>query len=89
MKFNIMALGITCGVIWGGAILLAGVANTIWPGYGQAFLDVVASVYPGYKGTPGIGQAIIGALYGLVDGGIAGLIFAWLYNFVSSKTAAA
>ncbi len=89
MKFNIIALGITCGVIWGGAILMTGLAGIIWPGYGQAFLDIIASVYPGYKGTPGIGQTIIGALYGLVDGGIAGVIFAWLYNLVADKTAAA
>ena len=89
MKFNIKALGISCGVIWGGAILVTGLAGAIWPGYGQAFLDIVASVYPGYQGTPGIGQTIIGTLYGLVDGGICGVIFAWLYNFAASKTTAA
>ncbi len=87
MKFNIMALGITCGVIWAGAILITGVCGLIWPGYGQAFLDMVASVYPGYKGTASIGQIVIGTLYGLVDGGIAGMIFAWLYNFFAKSEA--
>ncbi len=87
MKFNIMALGITCGVIWAGAILFTGVCSLIWPGYGQAFLDLIASVYPGYKGTASIGQVVIGTLYGLVDGGIAGIIFAWLYNFFAKSEA--
>ena len=87
MKFNIMALGITCGVIWAGAILFTGVCGLIWPGYGQTFLDMVASVYPGYKGTASIGQVVIGTLYGLADGAVAGMIFAWLYNFFAKSEA--
>ena len=40
-------------------------------------------IYVGYSFTP-IGS-IIGAAYGFVDWGIAGAIFAWLYNLVSKK----
>ena len=40
-------------------------------------------IYLGYSFTP-IGS-IIGAAYGFVDWGIAGAIFAWLYNLVSKK----
>jgi hypothetical protein len=47
MIFNIGALAI--GLFWGGAILLVGVSNLIWPGYGQAFLQLAASMYPGYS----------------------------------------
>ena len=84
MKFNIGALALAIGVFWGGAILLTGVANLIWPGYGQAFLQLIASMYPGYSGGATIGQVVIGTLYGLVDGAIGGAVFAWLYNWLSS-----
>jgi hypothetical protein len=79
----------TVAVLWGGSILVVGLANAIWPTYGQAVLQLSASVYPGYAGTPGVGQTIIGALYGILDGAIAGAIFAWLYNLVGARLNAA
>jgi hypothetical protein len=85
MKFNILALGLTAGLIWGGAILVVGVANLIWPGYGQAFLDLLASIYPGYHPGSSIGSVIAGTIYGMVDGGIGGVIFGWLYNLLASR----
>jgi hypothetical protein len=83
MKFNIGGLGLAVGLFFGGAILLVGVSNLMWPGYGSAFLQLVASIYPGYKASATFGQVVIGALYGLVDGAIGGAIFAWLYNWLS------
>ncbi len=81
MKLDVKALALTGGLIWGIlAMFLSGVANLIWSGYAQGFLDVMASVYPGYNATDGFGQVIIGTLYGLVDGAIAGALFAWVYN---------
>ena len=47
MRLSIRALAIACAVIWGGVILLVGLANLLWPGYGLAFLELVASIYPG------------------------------------------
>lgn len=85
MRFNITALAITTGLFWGAAILLISLANLIWPEYGVALLDVAASVYPGYEAGTGIGSVIVGTLYALVDGAVAGAIFAWLYNFVASR----
>ena len=41
-------------------------------------------IYIGYSYTP-IGS-VIGAAYGFVDWGIAGAIFAWLYNRINKKT---
>ena len=34
MKFNITALALTAGLIWGGAMLVVTSANLIWPSYG-------------------------------------------------------
>ena len=84
MKFNIGALALAVGLFWGGAILLVGVSNLIWPGYGQAFLQLAASMYPGYSAGATVGQVVIGTLYGLVDGAIGGAVFAWLYNWLST-----
>jgi hypothetical protein len=45
----------------------------------------MASVYPGYDASGTICSVIVGTLYGVVDGAIAGLVFAWLYNLVLGK----
>jgi hypothetical protein len=89
MKFNITALALTAGLIWGGAILAVGLANLAWPGYGRAFLDLMASIYPGYRPGTGIGSVVTGTLYALVDGSIGGVVFGWLYNLLARTRAAA
>jgi hypothetical protein len=61
-----------------------GVANLIWPSYGEAFLAWSASLYPGYHGPAGLGSVIVVTLYALVDGAICGAVFAWLYNKLSA-----
>ena len=85
MRFNVVALSITSGLLWGAAILIVASAHAIWPSYGGAFLELASSVYTGYDPGPGIGSIITGTLYGLVDGAIAGAIFGWLYNFLARK----
>ena len=42
------------------------------------------SIYIGYSYTT-LGS-VIGAAYGFVDFGIAGAIFAWLYNWINKKS---
>ncbi len=88
MKLSVKNLGITAGVIWGGAVLLVGLAHLVWPNYGTAFLELAASIYPGYE-IGGFGSVIIGSLYALLDGGIGGAIFAWLYNTLAAREPAA
>lgn len=85
MRLNIVALALAAGLIWGGALFVVASANLIWPDYGRAFLDVVASVYPGYHPGAGMGAVVLGSLYGLVDGAIGGAVFAWLYNLLARR----
>ena len=81
MKLDVKAAAITVGLLWGLLVMLpVGVANLIWPNYGQGFLDVMASLYTGYKATASAGQILIATGYGLVDGAIAGAFVAWVYN---------
>jgi hypothetical protein len=87
MRLNISAVGMAFGVLWGGSILVVGVAHLIWPSYGQAFLQLCASIYPGYTPGTGIGSVVTGTIYGLVDGAFGGAVFAWLYNLFAARTA--
>jgi len=80
MTFSIKGLALTAGILWGAACLLVGLANLIWPSYGEGWLAMMASVYPGYGGPTGFGSVIVVTLYGLVDGAVGGAVFAWLYN---------
>jgi hypothetical protein len=66
-------------------VLLTGLANLIWVGYGEGFLQVLTTVYPGYKASGSIGDLITGTLYSLVDGALCGLFFAWLYNLFTGR----
>ena len=85
MKFDVKALALTAGLFWGVAILIVALANLIWPPYGRAFLDLSASIYPGYRPGTGFGSVITGTLYALVDGAICGALFAWIYNLFCPK----
>jgi hypothetical protein len=80
MRLNIKAMAFTLGILWGAIVLLTGLANLIWSGYGTGFLQILASVYPGYKASGSVGDLITGVLYSLLDGALCGLVFAWLYN---------
>jgi hypothetical protein len=88
MRFNVTALALTAGLLWGAAVLVVAIANLMWPGYGRAFLDLCASIYPGYRPGVGMGSVITGTLYGLVDGAIGGAVFAWLYNLLAGGRSA-
>ena len=85
MRLNVTALSLTVGLFWGAAILAVGSANLMWPSYGRAFLELAASICPGYHPGPGSGPLITATLYGLVDGAIAGAVSGWLYNLLSRQ----
>jgi hypothetical protein len=88
MRLNITAFAIAFGLFWAASLLIVGAANLIWPSYGQAFLQLCASIYPGYSPGTGVGSVVTGTLYALVDGAIAGAIFAWLYNLLAARSPA-
>ena len=83
MKLNLKALTVAAAVVWAAAVLIVGVANSIWPGYGKAFLMMLASIYPGFGATGTIGDALVGSGYALVDAAVVALVFGWLYNLIA------
>jgi len=80
MKLSIRALTIVLSLLWGGAVLLVGLANLVFQSYGVAFLQAVSSVYPGFRAAGTFGDVLVGTVYALVDGAFCGLFVGWLYN---------
>jgi uncharacterized membrane protein len=79
MRLSPKSLAVALALVWGGGVFLVGVAHQLWPGYGTTFLDLVASIYPGYH-VAGFGETVIGTLYALLDGAVGGALLAWIYN---------
>jgi hypothetical protein len=82
MKLNIKALALAGAIFWGVSVLLVGMANLIWVGYAQRFLEGLASIYPGYHATRSLAEVVVVTLYAAVDGVIGGIVFGGLYNLL-------
>ena len=80
MKINIAAAAIAGGVGFAIALGCAGILNMFVEGYGSVFLELLASIYPGYKASGTAGDLVIGCFYAATDGIIAGGGIALLYN---------
>ena len=80
MKLCANALAGAAGIVWGGAMLLAGAIHLADHAYAVDFLGMMSSLYPGFAVPHNVIGVIVGTLYGFADGAIAGLICAWLYN---------
>ncbi len=86
MRLSVKGLAITSGLLWGGALLFVGLLNLAFASYGSSFLHMMSSVYPGFHFARTFTDVLVGGVYGLVDGAVAGLLFGWLYNFFSSSS---
>lgn len=80
VTLSVKALAFAGSLVWAGAVLFVGICNLIWPAYGVAFLESLASIYPGVQITATPVSVLIGAVYAAVDGAIGGALIAWLYN---------
>ena len=52
MRLNTPAMAVAFGILWGACLLLVGVANMIWPSYGQSLLQLCASSVSFALATP-------------------------------------
>lgn len=80
MLISAKAMALTAGFFLGVSTCLIGCINLIDPSYGGPYLTAISSVYPGFEASRTIGSVIVGTIYGLADGTIAGFLFAWIYN---------
>ena len=79
---SVRALSLTAG-IFGSFTMLFLAWWMILTGNAEGPTTLFERIYLGYSFTP-VGS-VIGALWGFIDFGIAGVIFAWLYNFINMK----
>jgi hypothetical protein len=87
MQLSIRGAAVAGGLLWGGALLFVGLINLASPTYGSNFLQVMGSVYPFFRVSRTLADVFIGGIDGLLDGAIAGLLFAWLYNLFAAPAA--
>ena len=85
MRINVKRVSLTLAMFVAILMFVVGLVRLVSPDYGQAFVEVMASLYPGYTGPATFGQVIIGALYGALDGAIGGAVFGWFYNCCSGR----
>jgi hypothetical protein len=76
MRLRVRALGLAVGIVWALGVLVA-TLWLIWSGQAEGGL-LIKKLYPGYDVTY-LG-ALVGIIWGFVDGFVAGALIAWLYN---------
>ena len=79
MKCSPNALGVALGVLWALYVFCIGIAAMY--GWGVALVAALASLYIGYAAS--VGGAVIGAIWAFVDGYIAGIVIAYVYNWMT------
>ena len=83
MKLNVKAFALACGLVWGvGLFLLTWWIIALDGATGE--ITFLGRIYRGYNISP-VGS-IVGLVWALIDGAIAGAIFAWLYNLIAART---
>jgi|TARA_B100000678_G_scaffold257983_1_gene237238 hypothetical protein len=79
---SIRSVGLTAG-IFGAASMFFLAWWLIFTGNAEGPITLFERIYIGYSFTP-MGS-VIGAAWGFVDFGIAGAVFAWLYNCINKR----
>ena len=85
MKLAVKAMIIAGALFKVMVFLTISLLNLIIPPYGGAYLALLSSLYPGYDPVNWPIAVVIGTLYALLVGGLAGLLFAWFYNFFAVR----
>jgi hypothetical protein len=80
MKKSVQKAALTGGIVWGLGMFVITLVSMA-TGYGTMFLNMMASIYPGFS-ISFIG-AIIGLIYGFLDVFVFVYILNWVYNRLS------
>jgi hypothetical protein len=85
MQLSLKSMIIAGALFKAVCFLFISLLNLILRPYGGAYLALLASLYPGYDPVIVPLALIVGTFYSLLAGGIAGLLFGWLYNFFAER----
>ena len=80
MKLSVKSLVIAAALLKALCFLFVSLLNLILPPYGGGLLALLSSLYLGYDPTAGPISLLVGTLYSLLAGAVAGGLFGWLYN---------
>lgn len=80
-QLRVCCFGLALGIVWGLGMFLLGLAAWLF-NWGNAMVVLMSSLYLGYDAT--FVGSLLGGLWGFVDALIGGVIFAWLYNVMST-----
>ncbi len=80
MKLSVKSLVIAAALLTALCFLFVSLLNLILPPYGGALLALLTSPYLGYDPMAGPISVLVGTLYSLIAGAVAGALFGWLYN---------
>jgi hypothetical protein len=86
MKLSVKSMVIAGALLKAICFVFISLLNLVLRPYGGAYLALLASLYPGYDPVSGPLGIIVGTLYSLIAGALAGLVFGWLYNFFAEKS---
>lgn len=78
MKWNTKRVALAGGIIWALGMFVTTIISIYTNGYAQEFLNIMASIYPGY--TISLAGSVIGAIYGFLDVFVLVYIFTWIYK---------
>lgn len=86
MKLSIQAMILAGALFEVIVFLFITLMNLILRPYGGAYLALLSSLYPGYDPINVPIALILGTIYSLIAGALAGLLFGGLYNFFTERT---
>ena len=84
MKLSLKSMLIAGALFKAICFLFISLLNLVLPPYGGVYLAMLSSLYPAYDPVSPVG-IIVGTLYSLLAGALAGLVFGWLYNFFAER----
>jgi hypothetical protein len=86
MKLSLKSMVIAGALFKTICFLFISLLNLVLRPYGGAYLAMLMSLYPGYDPVSVPIGMIVGTFYSLLAGGLAGLLFGWLYNFFAERS---
>jgi len=82
MKINVKAFSLTAALLWGFGLLFITWWLMLFEG-ASGNITMIGRIYRGFNIS--LTGSLIGFVWGFIDGLIGGAVFAWLYNFISSR----
>jgi hypothetical protein len=77
-QIDVKKLAISAGLVWGSGVFFAGLLGAATGTFALEFINSLGSLYLGYSAT--YTGAVIGGVWALLDGAIAGALLGFIYN---------